>query len=121
MRDNILMNTFTFLRASPLSNVSKILYTSSGCVYRTYRQTSEKPKRFEATDAFPADPTIFTVGKNSTQRKCVKRTNEITEWIYVFFAITISTVLKEHTREDGDKFPAGVVQKSGGGKQPWKN
>jgi GDP-D-mannose 3', 5'-epimerase len=58
MHDNTLINTF-MLEASRLNNVERYLYTSSACVYPTYRQTSPDIGGLREEDAYPADPDNF--------------------------------------------------------------
>jgi GDP-D-mannose 3',5'-epimerase len=58
MHDNTLINTF-MLEASRLNNVKRYLYTSSACVYPTYRQTDPKIQGLREEDAYPADPDNF--------------------------------------------------------------
>jgi GDP-D-mannose 3',5'-epimerase len=58
MRDNILINTL-MLEGARLNNVNRYLYTSSACVYPTYRQTDPNIKGLKEEDAYPADPDNF--------------------------------------------------------------
>ena len=58
MHDNILINTF-MLEAARLNKVKRYLYTSSACVYPTYRQTDPNIKGLREEDAYPADPDNF--------------------------------------------------------------
>jgi len=58
MHDNILINTY-MLEASRKNNVNRYLYTSSACVYPTYRQTKPDLKALRERDAYPADPDNF--------------------------------------------------------------
>jgi len=58
MRDNTLINTF-MLEASRKNNVKRYLFTSSACVYPTYRQTDPNVKGLREEDAYPADPDNF--------------------------------------------------------------
>ena len=58
MHDNSLINTF-MLEASRQNNVQRYLFTSSACVYPTYRQTDPKVKGLKEEDAYPADPDNF--------------------------------------------------------------
>jgi GDP-D-mannose 3',5'-epimerase len=58
MHDNTLINTY-MLEASRKNNVSRYLYTSSACVYPTYRQTNSDLKALSEEDAYPADPDNF--------------------------------------------------------------
>lgn len=58
MHDNVLINTF-MLEASRQNKVKRYLYTSSACVYPTYRQTDPDIKGLKEEDAYPADPDNF--------------------------------------------------------------
>lgn len=58
MHDNILINTH-MLEASRLNKVKRYFYSSSACVYPTYRQTDPNIKGLTEEDAYPADPDNF--------------------------------------------------------------
>jgi nucleoside-diphosphate-sugar epimerase len=58
MHDNILINTY-MLEAARQNQVKRYLYTSSACVYPTYRQTDPNIKGLKEEDAYPADPDNF--------------------------------------------------------------
>ncbi len=58
MHDNTLINTF-MLEAARQNKVKRYLFTSSACVYPTYRQTNPKIKGLTEQDAYPADPDNF--------------------------------------------------------------
>jgi nucleoside-diphosphate-sugar epimerase len=58
MHDNVLINTH-MLEASRQNKVKRYLYTSSACVYPTYRQTDPNIKGLKEEDAYPADPDNF--------------------------------------------------------------
>jgi GDP-D-mannose 3', 5'-epimerase len=58
MHDNTLINTY-MLEASRQNNVKRYLYTSSACVYPTYRQTNPTLDGLREKDAYPADPDNF--------------------------------------------------------------
>jgi len=58
MLDNILINTL-MLEGARQNNVNRYLYTSSACVYPTYRQTDPNIKGLKEEDAYPADPDNF--------------------------------------------------------------
>ena len=58
MHDNILINTF-MLEASRQNKIKRYLYTSSACIYPTYRQTDPNIKGLREEDAYPADPDNF--------------------------------------------------------------
>ena len=58
MRDNVRVNT-NMLEASRQNNVKRFLFSSSACVYPTYRQTDPDIKGLREEDAYPADPDNF--------------------------------------------------------------
>jgi len=58
MHDNVLINTY-MLEASKQNNVKRYLFSSSACVYPTYKQTDPNVKGLKEEDAYPADPDNF--------------------------------------------------------------
>jgi len=58
MHDNVLINTY-MLEASRQNRVKRFLFTSSACIYPTYRQTDPNVKPLKEEDAYPADPDNF--------------------------------------------------------------
>lgn len=58
MHDNVLINTY-MLEASRQDKVKKFLFTSSACIYPTYKQNIPNVKGLEEEDAYPADPDNF--------------------------------------------------------------
>lgn len=58
MHDNVLINTF-MLEAARQNNAKRFLYTSSACIYPTFRQTSPNVIGLREEDAYPADPDNF--------------------------------------------------------------
>ena len=58
MRDNVLINTH-MLEAARQNKVQRFLFTSSACVYPTYRQTDPAVIGLKEEDAYPADPDNF--------------------------------------------------------------
>jgi nucleoside-diphosphate-sugar epimerase len=58
MHDNILINTY-MLEASRRNKVKKYFFSSSACVYPTYRQTDPDVEGLREKDAYPADPDNF--------------------------------------------------------------
>jgi nucleoside-diphosphate-sugar epimerase len=58
MHDNVLINTH-MLEAARQNKVKRFLFSSSACVYPTYRQTSPDVKGLKEEDAYPADPDNF--------------------------------------------------------------
>jgi len=58
MHDNVLINTH-MLEASRQNKVKRYLFSSSACVYPTYKQTCPNVKGLKEEDANPADPDNF--------------------------------------------------------------
>ncbi len=58
MRDNVLINA-NMLEASLHNRVNRYLFSSSACVYPTFRQTDPNIEGLKETDAYPADPDNF--------------------------------------------------------------
>jgi nucleoside-diphosphate-sugar epimerase len=58
MYDNVLINAH-MLEAARKNKVKRFLYSSSACVYPTYRQTDPNVKGLREEDAYPADPDNF--------------------------------------------------------------
>ncbi|OGU68427.1 MAG: NAD-dependent dehydratase [Ignavibacteria bacterium RBG_16_36_9] len=58
MHDNTLINTL-MLEASRKSKVKRYLFSSSACVYPTYKQTNPNIEGLREEDAYPADPDNF--------------------------------------------------------------
>jgi len=58
MHDNVLINT-NMLEASRQNKVKRFLFSSSACVYPTYRQRNTNVKGLKEEDAYPADPDNF--------------------------------------------------------------
>jgi GDP-D-mannose 3',5'-epimerase len=58
MHDNTLINTF-MLEASKENEVGRYLFSSSACVYPTYRQQKSEISGLKEEDAYPADPDNF--------------------------------------------------------------
>jgi len=58
MHDNTLINTF-MLEAARQNKIKRYLFTSSACVYPTYKQTDPKISGLREEDAYPADPDNF--------------------------------------------------------------
>jgi GDP-D-mannose 3', 5'-epimerase len=55
MHDNVLINIH-MLEAARQSGVTRYLYTSSACVYPSYRQDTAEVTPLKEEDAYPADP-----------------------------------------------------------------
>jgi GDP-D-mannose 3',5'-epimerase len=58
MHDNTLINTF-LLEAARQNRIKRFLFSSSACVYPTYRQTEPEVKKLKEADAYPVDPDNF--------------------------------------------------------------
>jgi GDP-D-mannose 3',5'-epimerase len=58
MHDNVLINT-CMLEAARQNKVKRFLFSSSACVYPTYKQTDPNVKGLREEDAVPADPDNF--------------------------------------------------------------
>lgn len=58
VHDNVLINTF-MLEAARQNKARRYLFSSSACVYPTYRQTDPNVKGLMEEDAYPADPDNF--------------------------------------------------------------
>lgn len=58
MYDNVLINA-NMLQASVENKVKRLLYSSSACVYPTYRQSDPNVTALKEEDAYPADPDNF--------------------------------------------------------------
>jgi nucleoside-diphosphate-sugar epimerase len=58
MHDNILINTY-MLEAAKQNQVKRYFYSSSACVYPTYKQENPDIQGLKESDAYPADPDNF--------------------------------------------------------------
>lgn len=58
MHDNVLINTY-MLEAVRLNKVKRYFFSSSACVYPTYRQKDPNVKGLREEDTYPADPDTF--------------------------------------------------------------
>lgn len=58
MHDNVLINTY-MLEAARQNKVQRFLFSSSACIYPTYKQTSPDIIGLREKDAYPADPDNF--------------------------------------------------------------
>lgn len=58
MHDNVLINTY-MLESARRNNVGRFLFSSSACIYPTYRQTDPNVIGLKEEDAYPADPDNF--------------------------------------------------------------
>ncbi len=58
MHDNILINTY-MLEAARQNKVKRYFYSSSACVYPTYKQENPNILGLKESDAYPADPDNF--------------------------------------------------------------
>lgn len=55
MRDNVLINV-NMAEVSRLTKIKKIFYSSSACVYPTFKQEDSNVTALKESDAYPADP-----------------------------------------------------------------
>lgn len=58
LHDNVLINA-NMLQAACENDVERLLYSSSACVYPTYRQNDPDDVSLKEEDAYPADPDDF--------------------------------------------------------------
>jgi len=58
MHDNVIMNA-NMLEASRQNKIKRYLFSSSACVYPTFRQTDPDVNGLKEDDAYPADPDNF--------------------------------------------------------------
>ena len=58
MHDNVLINTY-MLEAARQNKVKRLLFSSSACIYPTYKQTSPDVTGLKEEHAYPADPDNF--------------------------------------------------------------
>jgi GDP-D-mannose 3',5'-epimerase len=58
MHDNILMNTY-MLEACKRNKVRRYFFSSSACIYPSYKQTDPDVEGLREKDAYPADPDNF--------------------------------------------------------------
>ena len=58
MHDNVLINS-NMLQASVENKIKRFLFSSSACVYPTYRQKDPNVTNLKEEDAYPADPDNF--------------------------------------------------------------
>lgn len=70
MRDNVLINT-NMLEAARQSGVNRFLFSSSACIYPTYKQADPNLKGLKEGDAYPADPdNYYGWEKLFTEKMC---------------------------------------------------
>jgi len=70
MHDNLLINTH-MLEASVQNKVKRYLFSSSACVYPTYKQKTTTVKGLKEEDAYPADPdNFYGWEKLATEKMC---------------------------------------------------
>lgn len=58
MYDNVLINT-NLTKAAVENKVKRLFFSSSACIYPTYKQTDADVKPLKEADAYPADPDNF--------------------------------------------------------------
>ena len=70
MRDNVLINTH-MLDAARVNRAKRYFYSSSACVYATYKQETPDVEGLKESDAYPADPdNEYGWEKLYTERLC---------------------------------------------------
>src|SRR5205814_1165574 len=70
MRDNVLIDT-NMLDAANVNGATRFFYSSSACIYPTYRQEKRKNPGLREQDAYPADPdNSYGWEKLFTERLC---------------------------------------------------
>lgn len=71
MSDNVLINAH-MLKASMDNKVSRYFFSSSACIYATYKQESPDAASLKESDAYPADPdNEYGWEKLFTERLCI--------------------------------------------------
>lgn len=55
MRDNVLINT-NMAKATRLADVKRLFFSSSACIYPTFKQENPEVTPLKENDAYPADP-----------------------------------------------------------------
>jgi nucleoside-diphosphate-sugar epimerase len=71
MHDNVLINTH-MLEAARVHGVKRYFYSSSACVYATYKQETPDVEGLKESDAYPADPdNEYGWEKLYTERLCL--------------------------------------------------
>lgn len=80
MHDNVLINTY-MLEASRQNRVKRYLFSSSACVYPTYKQTKTDVEGLKEEDAYPADPDNFYGWEKLYTEKMCEAYREIMAWI----------------------------------------
>ena len=58
MYDNVLINAY-IAKASLTNRVKRLFFSSSACIYPTYKQESPRVRPLKESDAYPADPDNF--------------------------------------------------------------
>lgn len=58
MYDNVLINAY-IIKACVENDVKRLFFSSSACIYPTYKQTHEDVMPLKESDAYPADPDNF--------------------------------------------------------------
>jgi GDP-D-mannose 3', 5'-epimerase len=70
MHDNVLINT-NMLESARENGVTRFFFSSSACIYPTYKQTTEENAGLKEYDAYPADPdNEYGWEKLFTERLC---------------------------------------------------
>ncbi|MDO9627295.1 MAG: NAD-dependent epimerase/dehydratase family protein [Methanobacteriaceae archaeon] len=58
LHDNVLINTH-MLQAAHENNINRLFFSSSACIYPTYKQNNPNDVSLKEEDAYPADPDDF--------------------------------------------------------------
>lgn len=117
MHDNVLINTY-MLEASRQNKVERFLFTSSACVYPTYRQTTPNVKGLKEDDAYPADPdNFYGWEKLFTEKLCEAYQRDYDMDIRIVRYHNVYG--PEGTYKDGrEKSPAALCRKVAGAHDP---
>jgi len=76
MHDNVLINTH-MLEAARLHDVKRFFFSSSACVYPTYKQDNSEAEALKESDVYPADPdNEYGWEKLFTERLCLNYCQE---------------------------------------------
>ena len=71
MRDNVLINTH-MLEASRVNKIKKFFFSSSACIYPTFKQQKPNIAGLKESDAYPANPdNEYGWEKLFTERLCI--------------------------------------------------
>jgi GDP-D-mannose 3', 5'-epimerase len=119
MRDNVLINV-NMLEAARKHEVSRYFYSSSACIYPTYKQESAQVSPLKEADAYPADPdNEYGWEKLFTERLCISYSEDF--GLTVRIARFHNIYGPEGTYEGGrEKAPAAICRKVAEASDPGK-